>query len=115
MVEETSTKAGPDNTTPFYLLQTTSEFDPAGQLKVEPVDDSPLARATLGPCGSAVKLAGPATFPETLLIQSLEQGQLTGIDPGSVRAFRYEEKAQALRPIWNSSLNLPERFLWAKV
>ena len=103
----------PDSLQP-RLVQATPEFDPAEGLKIRKADN-PQPRGTLGDIGLAAEVTGPAQFPLTVLIQPFERSQLTGIDPASVRVFRWDKKSKALRPIWNSGINFELGYSWARI
>jgi len=40
---------------------------------------------------------------------------LYGIDPISIRIFRWDDSLKFLYPIWNSGVNESHKFLWAKI
>jgi outer membrane protein assembly factor BamB len=63
----------------------------------------------------AAVIHGPDKFPLTLLTLPFNPPALAGIDPATVRLFRFDEQARALRPIWYSGLNLGLGFVWAQV
>lgn len=69
-----------------YLLRLSGQWDPTTELKLEKVDN-PVAQGTLGDIGLATSVAGPAQFPQTLLIQPFDKRGLTGIIPTSIRLF----------------------------
>jgi outer membrane protein assembly factor BamB len=74
---------------------------------------NPLAGATLSDIGIAVRVSGPDAFVETTLVQPLEN--VRGIDLTSARFFRAETRAQTLRPIWTSGVNVGLGYAWATV
>lgn len=88
-------------------------------------DTNPFARRTLGDLGIATAVGvGTETHGlsarkdlggETLVVQPLDPRMLVGIDPTTVRMFRVEEETGALKPVWNSGVNLQHGFAWAKV
>jgi hypothetical protein len=95
-------------------IRTTAQGRPQIKLKSE-ASQSPLKNRTLGELGIAVRVSGAARFdPSVLVIPVTPQG-LVGIDPTTVRVFRWDEKEQAARPIWNSGINLGMGFVWAFV
>ena len=93
-----------------YLLRLTGQWDPATELKLEKVDN-PLAQGTLGDIRLATSVAGPAQFPQTLLIQPFDQRGLAGIVPTSVRLFCWDSTTRSVRPVWNSGINLKSEHL----
>ncbi len=97
-----------------YLLRLTGQWDPDTELKLEKVDN-PLAQGTLGDIGLATSVAGPAQFPQTLLIQPFDRRGLAGIVPTSVRLFCWDSTTRSVRPVWNSGINLGHRYVWAKI
>ncbi|HEY6968720.1 MAG TPA: PQQ-binding-like beta-propeller repeat protein [Candidatus Angelobacter sp.] len=96
------------------VLPAVDGWDLAGKLKIQPVRN-PLTNATLGDLGVAVDVTGPANFSLTLIVLPVTEKGLAGIDPGSVRMFRYDEKSKRLVPVWNSGINVHHGFVWAKV
>jgi outer membrane protein assembly factor BamB len=97
-----------------HLLPTKDDYDPAAVLKLHTARN-PFPRATLGDFGLAVRINGPERFAETILVHPVGRSELAGIDARSVRVFRADEEAKTLRPVWNSGLNLPLGFAWARV
>lgn len=112
-VTKKAKEPAPDSSQP-RLAQATPEFDPAERLKIRKADN-PQPRGTLGDIGLSAEVTGPAEFPLTVLIQPFERSQLVGIDPASVRVFRWDKKSKALRPVWNSGINLELRYSWARI
>lgn len=96
------------------LLPVAEGRDSTANLKVEPARN-PLPRATLGDLGVAASVTGQASFPLTVLMLPITEGGLAGIDPASVRVFRYDESCKALVPVWNSGINVRQGFVWAKI
>ncbi len=97
-----------------HVLPTSQDYDHLTTVKVRTAEN-PLPRATLGDFGLALQLDGPDRFEESILVQPVVRSQLTGLDTESVRYFRADEDARELRPVWNSGLNLPLGFAWARV
>jgi outer membrane protein assembly factor BamB len=60
-------------------------------------------------------VSGPDRFALTVLVIPFAAGTLTGIDPESVRVFRWHDADKTLRPVWNSGLNSHFAFAWAKI
>jgi outer membrane protein assembly factor BamB len=97
-----------------YFVQTTVDFDPSAELTVQRVDN-PLPHGTLGDIRLAARVEGPAEFPKTILIQPFDSASLRGIDPISVRVFRWNKASRSLQPVWDSGINLGQGFIWAKI
>src|SRR4051794_8192983 len=79
-------------------------------------EENPLKDGTLGYFGLSTKL--PSTnspFPLSLLIIPYDSDMLYGIDPISIRIFRWDDSLKFLYPIWNSGVNESHKFLWAKI
>lgn len=76
----------------------------------------PLSRVTLGDLGGfATEVAGPEKFSPAFLIQPFEPDALTGLDPTTVRVFRWEEQSGTLSPVWDSGINYTLGFTWVKI
>jgi outer membrane protein assembly factor BamB len=97
-----------------HLLPGKHGYDPAAEVRLRAAKN-PFPRATLGDFSLAIRLDGPERFPETILVHPVTRPELAGIDTGSVRVFRADQEAGTLRPVWNSGLNLPLGFAWARV
>ncbi len=89
-------------------------WDPGSGLRLRSVEN-PLPRATLGDIGLATRVSGPDQFPLTLLYQPFDPRSLAGIQPATLRVFRFDERSHSLRPVWNSGVNVTLRFTWAKI
>jgi outer membrane protein assembly factor BamB len=74
---------------------------------------NPRPRQTLGDLGVAIRVTGPRSFATTLLTQPFDAQALIGIEPTSVRVFRFN--GRALRPHWDSGINVGLGFVWAKI
>jgi hypothetical protein len=74
---------------------------------------NPRPNATLGDIGIATRVSGPTRFPPTLLLQPVAPEALVGLEPTSLRVFRFD--GRSLRPHWNSGLNVALGFVWAKI
>jgi hypothetical protein len=96
------------------LLPTADNPDPDRELTVGAADN-PLPNGTLGIIGAAVKVAGAAEFPPTLLQLPYAPSQARGVDPRTARLFRWDEAASTLRPVWNWGVNVLHGFTWAKI
>jgi len=97
-----------------FCLPTTVDVDASIKLEIEHTRH-PLPQGTLGDIGLATKVAGPFDFAQHILMQPFQPHALKGIDPTSVRVFRWDEQAGTLRPIWNSGINVEFGFVWAKI
>lgn len=96
------------------LLSTVEGWDPGAKLKIVAAKN-PLPTSTLGDIGVAATITGQANFPLTVLILPVTEKDLSGIDPTSIRVFRYDETAKKLVPVWNSGINVQHGFVWAKI
>ncbi len=76
---------------------------------------NPQPDGTLGDMGLAVEISGREEFSLTILRIPFEMRALTGLDASSIRVFRWDEKQERLRPIWNSGINVDQGFIWAKI
>lgn len=98
-----------------YLRSTSGEQYSEKELKVSRAARSVL-KMTLGDLrGLAAEVTGTESFSETVLVQPFEPEALTGIDPTTVRVFRWDEESGSLRPVWNSGINYTLGFTWAKI
>ena len=98
-----------------YLLPATLKSEPPRKLEIS-VIDNPAKDATLGDIGLATQIAGGnRALPPTILIQPFDQRGIVGVDPISIRVFRWDEKLGVLRPVWNSGVNLSSGYVWAKI
>lgn len=96
------------------LLPVAEGRDVIANLKVGPAKN-PVPRSTLGDLAVAASVTGPANFPLTVLMLPITESGLAGIDPASVRVFRYDESGKTLVPVWNSGINVRQGFVWAKI
>jgi outer membrane protein assembly factor BamB len=97
-----------------YLVPIVQDWDAEAALSLSAAEN-PAPKATIGDLGLATSVSGPAEFPPTMLVQPFAPGDLTGIEPSSVRVFRWDEQSSALRPVWNSGLNVEHGFVWSEV
>ena len=97
-----------------YLVHTTSETEQRVDLKVRRAKN-PLTNGTLGDVGLAVEVSGREEFPLMILKVPFDARALVGLDAASIRVFRWDEKQERLRPVWNSGINTDQRFIWAKI
>ena len=87
---------------------------PQAKLKSQSIAN-PLRNRTFGEVGAAARVSGAARFDRPgVLVIPVKPEDLLGVDPATVRVFRWDEKEGA-RPIWNSGLNLGMGFAWAFV
>lgn len=78
--------------------------------------DNPQLNGTLGYFGVSTEIkTTEAPFPFTLLIIPYSINMIKGIDPISIRLFRWNENSKFLIPIWNSGVNEGHNFIWAKI
>jgi outer membrane protein assembly factor BamB len=98
-----------------YLCPTSVEQKLAPEIKVSRADH-PRPRLTLGDLrGLAAEVTGPEDFEPTILVHPFEPTALTGIDPTTVRVFRWDEKSGGFEPVWNSGINYTLGFTWAEI
>src|SRR5712691_1584416 len=97
-----------------HCLATTVDVDSTIKLEIEHTRN-PLPHGTLGDMGLATKVEGPSEFAQHILMQPFQPHALKGIDPTSVRVFRWDEDSGAIRPIWDSGINVAFGFVWAKI
>jgi outer membrane protein assembly factor BamB len=97
-----------------YLLPAARGWAPMEKLKLEAAKN-PLASGTLGDTGLAVRVKGAEEFAECILVQPVTLAKLAGLDPLTVRTFRYDERSRTLRPVWNSGINRGLGFIWARI
>src|SRR5690349_11785165 len=97
-----------------HLIPVDAEDALRGQLKLTRAEN-PQANATLGDMGLAVEVSGLEEFSLTILKIPFNTRSITGLDASSIRVFRWDEKQERLRPIWNSGINIEQGFIWAKI
>jgi outer membrane protein assembly factor BamB len=95
-----------------YLLQTSKEWNPTAKLKLNNVQN-PLPNGTLGYAGLATHVEGPSEFQPSLLIQRLDSDGLLGINPTSVRVFRFDNNS--FLPVWDSGIVVDTGVVWSKI
>ncbi|MGH2514572.1 MAG: hypothetical protein ACRDHP_02865, partial [Ktedonobacterales bacterium] len=98
----------------IHVVSLSAQFNAVADLKVG-VGTHPLPQGTLGDLGIVIEVAGPPQFPLTEVVSPLTAKNLTGIDRGSVRMFRWSESTRTLRPLWNSGVESGGRYVWAKI
>src|SRR5689334_19154048 len=84
-----------------FLLPTVSDQRVEEQLNVRR-REMPQPNATLGDVGLTAEIDGPDLFEETVLVQGFDRTAVAGIDPTTLRAFRWEPEDDRLRPVWRS-------------
>jgi hypothetical protein len=100
-----------DNITAAALRPTllpAAEGEPAAELRLQRVRN-PLPEATVGDLGLAARIVGRAEFASAILLQPFRPRDLTGIDPASVRSFRFDAAVRSLEPVWSSGINVESR------
>jgi outer membrane protein assembly factor BamB len=97
-----------------YLIPVDPEDSLSGELTLSRAQN-PLANGTLGDTRLAVEVSGREEFSLTILRIPIDTQALVGLDASSVRVFRWDEKQEKLRPVWNSGINVDQGFIWAKI
>src|SRR4051794_23561868 len=97
-----------------HLIPVEPEADARHELKLARARN-PQPEGTLGDMGLAVEISGREEFSLTILRIPFEMRAITGFDASSIRVFRWDEKQERLRPIWNSGINVDQGFIWAKI
>jgi len=98
---------------PAFTLPAAPDSDPT-TLKTEAAQN-PQPTGTLGDMGLATNVTGPATFPLTILIQPFDPNGVVGLDPSTLRVFFWDATAGALKPVWNSGVNVESGYVWSKI
>jgi outer membrane protein assembly factor BamB len=76
----------------------------------------PAPQSTLFDLGVSVEVAGETQdLASSVITHPVEPEKLKGIDPSTVKFFRFDKRANAWQPIWNSGLNQEMGYAWAKV
>ena len=96
------------------LLSAADDWNPTRKLRFN-LCKNPLPNCTLGDVDLAAQVKGPADFPLTMIILPFDAKRLDGIEPTSITLFRVDPQRRDFRPIWNSGINVTERFIWGKV
>src|SRR5215470_2650065 len=97
-----------------YLLPTVADQRVDDRLGVRRAE-MPLVNATLGDIGLVVDVAGPDRFDEVILVQPFDRTAVEGIDPATLRGFRWQPEDGRLRPVWNSGANVELRQVWTRI
>jgi hypothetical protein len=97
-----------------HLIPVDAENDLRDQLQLTSAKN-PQAEGTLGDMGLAIEVSGLDEFSLTILRIPFKTRAITGLDASSIRVFRWDEKREQLRPIWNSGINVEQGFIWAKI
>ena len=87
---------------------------PSFKLETRSVEN-PLPDSTLGYIGIAVEVQDPNEFPLWILAQPFDRAKIVGIDPFTIRFFRYENKSKSLQLASNSGSNVELGFIWTKI
>ena len=97
-----------------YLLPGVHDWEPSRKLKIRQTDN-PATLTSLGHIGIATEVGGgDRGFPPTILIQPFDRKNIIGIDPVSIRVFRWYDD-EGLLPVWNSGVNVSAGYVWAKI
>ena len=96
------------------LVSGVTGWEPDSTLKLGAVDN-PFPNGTLGAIGRAAQISGPERFELTTLIQPYAPSSLAGLDPDTVRFFKWDEKSNRWQKVWNSGINHHSGFMWAKI
>lgn len=103
-----------------FVLRTAVTKD----VKAKPEKDSieiksakhPAPQSTLFDLGVTVEVAGKRDdLASSIIVHPVEPDKLRGIDPATVKFFRFDERAGKWQPVWNSGLNQEMGYAWAKV
>src|SRR5215216_2534161 len=97
---------------PYLLAASAGEDEIREELKLARAKN-PFASGTLGDLGVAIRVTGPPSFAETMLVQPLEL--VAGIDLASARFFLADARAKTQRPVWNSGVNVGLGYAWAAI
>jgi len=95
-----------------FLLPTSQLWNPKQGLGLEAVG-VPSPDATLGHVGLAAQIVGPAHFNATILVQCIPGHALTGIEPSTLRVFRFEAEDWSL--VRESGFNIDLGQAWARI
>lgn len=97
-----------------YLVQTAKDWNPSAKIKLKAVEN-PMPNGTLGYVGPSTEVKGPPDFQISVLIQPFAPRWLLGIDPDSVRVFRYDNDLGSFKPVWDSGIVLDAGIIWTKI
>ena len=76
----------------------------------------PAPQSTLFDLGVTIEVGGKREdLASSIIVHPVEPEMLKGIDPSTVKFFRFDERAGAWQPVWNSGLNQELGQAWAKV
>lgn len=108
-----------DKARPFVLRTTVTEDKKAkpdkDSIKINSVKH-PAPQSTLFDLGIAVEVGGKRDdLASSIIVHPIDPDTLKGIDPSTVKFFRFDERAGAWQPVWNSGINLELGYAWAKV
>jgi PQQ-like domain len=76
---------------------------------------NPMADTTLGGLAEGVEVTGPDRFPQIIVMFPVEPGTLDGIDKRTARVFRVDVGTRTWHPVWDSGVNAPAGYAWARV
>src|SRR5580704_4241431 len=96
------------------LVSGVAGWEPDSTLKLGTVDN-PFPNGTVGAIGRAAQVSGPERFELTTLIQPYAPSSLAGLDPDTVRFFKWDEKSKRWQKVWSSGINRHGGFMWAKI
>jgi hypothetical protein len=97
-----------------YLLPSVSDQRIADQLSAR-WREVPQRNATLGDIRMAAEIDGPDQFEEATLVQPYDRTAVSGLDPATLRVFRWHPEDERLRPVWSSGVNASLQRVWARV
>jgi len=97
------------------LLMATPPIDFITKIGYKKVDN-PMPQGTLGDVGLALEITGPSEFEGVIVLKiPFNSIDIKGIDTFSLRVFRWNDKSNAMQPVWNSGVNTTQSFIWAKI
>jgi outer membrane protein assembly factor BamB len=97
-----------------YLLPSVSNQRIEGHLNARR-RATPQRNATLGDIGMAAEVDGPDSFEEAILVQPFDRAAISGIDPATLRMFRWDPDEDRLRPLWSSGGNVQLGRMWGRL
>jgi outer membrane protein assembly factor BamB len=104
-----------DRSTTVTLYPTSQQKDILEKIKWSNAEN-PIPQGTLGDIGLTTQIIGPDEFNQTIVLKiPYEPKNVLGIDPHSIRIFRWDDLSKFLHPVWNSGINTSQRFVWAKI
>jgi outer membrane protein assembly factor BamB len=97
-----------------YVAAAAPDWDPGTDLRVRRVDN-PLADLSLGAVAPAARVSGAKEFPATVLFLPVEDDELEGLDPATIRLFRVNARTLDFDPVWSSGVSAGLGFAWAHI